>query len=266
MTLKNIIALARATIVGLALTSSALTATTAHASADSLDQSDLWWNSSESGWGVQLAHRGRVIFATMYVYDAGGKPTWVTALLLPTANGWSGDLYVTTGPWFGAASFDPNSVTRRIAGTMTWMSADGVTGTIAYTIDGVSVSKNVTRQLLDVDNYAGRYMGGISFVNSCTGVQESFVNVTVTQVNQNISVNWTNEATRDTCSFFGTLSQQGQFGKFVGTFGCSPVHDDGEFTFYELRVTPQSISGRYESYDPDIDCRTSGYLSGVRRR
>ncbi len=31
------------------------------------DQSDLWWNPNESEWGMQLVHRGSVIFATMFV-------------------------------------------------------------------------------------------------------------------------------------------------------------------------------------------------------
>jgi hypothetical protein len=34
----------------------------------SIDQSDLWWNPAESGWGIQFVHTGSAIFATMYVY------------------------------------------------------------------------------------------------------------------------------------------------------------------------------------------------------
>ena len=250
----------------LVLVVSLLWAVRAGASADTIDQSDLWWNPAESGWGVQLAHRGQVIFATMYVYDVQAKPTWATAILRPSPAGWSGDLYVTTGPHFGSPTFNPATVTRRIAGTMTWNTTDGMNGTIAYTVDGVSVSKQVVRQTLENDNYAGRYFGALSWTNTCTGVHESFANITVTQVGTNVSVNWTIEATRDSCSLAGTLSQNGQFGKISGYFECAPVHDDGDFTFYELRVTPQGITGRYESYDVDITCGSSGYLSAARRR
>jgi hypothetical protein len=97
-------------------------------------------------------------------------------------------------------------------------------------------------------------------------VHESFANITVTQVSTNVSVNWTLEATRDSCSFAGTLSQNGQFGKISGYFECAPVHDDGDFTFQELRVTPQGITGRFESYDMDIACGSSGYLTAAHRR
>ena len=36
----------------------------------------LWWNApaaSESGWGINFAHQGDVIFATWFTYDLTGK-------------------------------------------------------------------------------------------------------------------------------------------------------------------------------------------------
>jgi hypothetical protein len=41
----------------------------AYATAYSTDQSDLWWNPNESGWGMQVVQTGSVIFVTMFVYD-----------------------------------------------------------------------------------------------------------------------------------------------------------------------------------------------------
>ena len=31
------------------------------------DQSDLWWNASENGWGIQFVQRGSTIFATIQI-------------------------------------------------------------------------------------------------------------------------------------------------------------------------------------------------------
>lgn len=252
--------------VAVALLAVLLLSPPAHASATLADQSDLWWNPSESGWGVQLTHRGNVIFVTMYAYDAQGKPTWSTAVLRPAGADWTGDVYLTTGPYYGAGSFDAGAVTRRVAGSMTWSSADALSGTISYSIDGVSVTKKVVRQTLENDSYAGRYLGALSWVNSCTGKHEDPVDVTVTQVGTNMSVNWSNQTTRDACSFSGELLQDGQFGTISGNFQCAPVHDDGEFNFFQLRVTPESITGRYTSRDEDTRCSSSGYLSATRRR
>ncbi|HET9765154.1 MAG TPA: hypothetical protein VFR50_16645, partial [Casimicrobiaceae bacterium] len=64
----------------------------------SFDNSDLWWADppfSESGWGIEFVQRDSVIFATMFVYDATGAPTWYVATMDPIAPGstvWSGDL------------------------------------------------------------------------------------------------------------------------------------------------------------------------------
>ena len=37
--------------------------------------SGLWWDlaDAESGWGINIAHQGDIIFVTWYTYDASGK-------------------------------------------------------------------------------------------------------------------------------------------------------------------------------------------------
>lgn len=68
----------------------------------STDQSDLWWNPNESGWGIQLVQRGSVIFATMFVYDSLSVPHWYSATLNSLSGlTWSGNLIATTGPFYG---------------------------------------------------------------------------------------------------------------------------------------------------------------------
>ncbi len=99
---------------------------------------------------------------------------------------------------------------------------------------------------VESDNYAGQYLGALSWVNSCTGLHEDFVDIAVTQVGSNITLNWSNHTTRDACYFGGQLGLDGQFGSMSGQFQCAPVHDDGEFTVTGLRVTPEAITGRYQ--------------------
>ncbi|MGE5090318.1 MAG: S8 family peptidase, partial [Candidatus Levyibacteriota bacterium] len=48
----------------------------------------LWWAApagSESGWGINFAHQGDVIFATWFTYDATGKAWWLSMTALKTA-------------------------------------------------------------------------------------------------------------------------------------------------------------------------------------
>ena len=43
----------------------------------SLNFQGLWWNApagSESGWGINFAHQGDVIFATWFTHDAMARP------------------------------------------------------------------------------------------------------------------------------------------------------------------------------------------------
>ena len=66
----------------------------------------LWWNSpggSESGWGINVAHQGDVIFATWFTYDATGKAWWLTMTADKTGeNVYSGNLIRTNGAPFSA--------------------------------------------------------------------------------------------------------------------------------------------------------------------
>ena len=111
----------------------------------------LWWNSpagSESGWGINLAHQGDVIFATWFTYDTTGKAWWLSMSAAKTAEAtYGGTLYQTTGPAFNAVPFNPSSVTATAVGnaTLTFSSTDD--GTFAYTVNGVSQIKSITRQV-----------------------------------------------------------------------------------------------------------------------
>jgi hypothetical protein len=85
------------------------------------DRTDLWFNPAESGWGLALAQHGNNIFGVWYAYDTDGQPLW---FVLPGgtfsgSSSFSGNLYRTTGPYFGNASFDPSAVRVTLAGTVT---------------------------------------------------------------------------------------------------------------------------------------------------
>lgn len=229
------------------------------------DQSDLWWYPPESGWGVQLVHRADQMFATMFIFDAAGKTTWAVAALQQGAP-WSGDLYTGVGPFYGGAWNSANLTPRKV-GTMTWSPApDNAHGTLVYTFDGVTVTKPLTRQSIAVPDYSGSYYGALSYTNNCTGTHENVVDVTVTQVLPNVSLNWTTRGTPDSCSFAGTLFQQGRVGRIAGNFQCAPIHDDGSFVVTDLVVTPYALTGRYTSSDGDTGCASTGYITVARHR
>ncbi len=111
----------------------------------------LWWNSppgSESGWGINFAHQGDIIFASWFTYDLTGKGLWLVMTAPKTAPGvYSGTLYTTTGPAFNAVPFNPAQVVATQAGSGTLTFSDANNGTFAYTVNGISQTKAITREV-----------------------------------------------------------------------------------------------------------------------
>ena len=111
---------------------------------------DLWWLPEESGWGFGLFHHPtNQIFGTLFVYGADGKPTWY---VMPSGqfterNKFEGQLYRTTGPYFGGA-FNPAQVQVIAAGTavLSFDQYDLDKALLVFTIDGVTFNKSVRRQ------------------------------------------------------------------------------------------------------------------------
>jgi hypothetical protein len=107
---------------------------------------DLWW-SQENGHGVSITQKGNTIFAAWYHYDAQGRPTW---LVLP-AGTWnagfteySGEVYTPRGSFFGqydVSRYAPGAAIGRVTLRFT----DGNTGTLSYTVNGMTGSKPISR-------------------------------------------------------------------------------------------------------------------------
>ena len=112
---------------------------------------DLWWNApggSESGWGINLAHEGDTIFATWFTYDHDRTPMWLVTTATRTVPGtYVGTLYRTTGPPFNAVPFNPAAVAGTAVGTASFAFANGNSATFAYTVNGVSQMKTITREI-----------------------------------------------------------------------------------------------------------------------
>lgn len=263
----------RAIRVALAATFFAMTihATVARGSAYSIDQSDLWWNPLESGWGIQFVQRGNQIFATMFVYASDGSPIWYTALLAPsTPLTWSGDLYATTGTWLGAPVFNPTTTMAKKVGTMSWAAAaNGTSGTLNYTVNGLAVAKQLVREFIVFDDFSGTFLGGIhDTLTGCTnssmnGSFDDYATATITQSGQNLTFAIETLIAGLSCTFNGTLMQDGRFGNATGTFTCNGTLSSG--TLSSVVVGPDSITAHFMDSNLGNGCASSGYFSGARQ-
>ena len=116
---------------------------------------DLWWATpagSEAGWGVNLTHQGDSIFATWFTYDHDHTPMWLVVTALKTMSGtYAGTLLRTRGPPFNAMPFPPvgapGGVTGSNVGMATFTFTDGNNASFAYTVNGVSQTKAITREV-----------------------------------------------------------------------------------------------------------------------
>lgn len=112
-----------------------------------IDYTDLWWNPNESGWGISITHQSGTVFAAWYTYDAAGKPVWYVVPQCPvSAASCTGAIYQVTGGasihsvWNGTNP--PTSV-----GSATFLFGNANTSTLKYTIDGVSDTRDIVRQV-----------------------------------------------------------------------------------------------------------------------
>ena len=115
--------------------------------ATSTNYTDLWWNPTESGWGVNLAHQGDTIFAAWFTYGLDGSPLWLVATTTKSAPGtYTGAIYRAVGP--AGPAMQATAV-----GNATFTFADGNSATFAYSVQlaGMPAAsagmKSITREI-----------------------------------------------------------------------------------------------------------------------
>jgi hypothetical protein len=110
---------------------------------------DMWWNSSENGWGMSLVQHNDTLFGALYIYDRNGKPIWV---VLPggswdsTHTRYSGSVYKPIGTPFYAYSTQGLHIGDPI-GNISITFQDANNAILDYTIAGVTGRKLVTREI-----------------------------------------------------------------------------------------------------------------------
>lgn len=109
---------------------------------------DLWYNPSESGWGVNITHQGSTVFATLFIYDANGNPLWlVMSNGVQSGNQFSGALYRTSGPNFNSSPWVAPATAQVGQMTFTPDTDNASMATLVYTFNGANVTKRIQRQV-----------------------------------------------------------------------------------------------------------------------
>jgi hypothetical protein len=246
-----------------------------HAATATTDFSDLWFNTNEEGWGANVIQQNNVLFITLFVNNASNAPVWYVASAVTqvastgTTVNFTGPLYQTTAPYFGGA-FNEANVTNRQVGTITFSASQISLATLTYSVDGVNVAKQVTRQTWRAENIAGTYLGAVSGTwSSCggprNGYQESFVTLTVNQDNLAITMREDGAGGSYSCTYNGNYTQDGRLGMITGNVLCTDGVNQ-TFIASEVQGGIQNLSMRLVATQfTGGSCTFSGRIGGMRR-
>ncbi len=229
---------------------------------------DLWWNPTESGWGVNIDHQNQLMYLTFYIYRADGSPYWVTALLnyVPGSQfTFTGDLYENPhGPWFGTPVYAPIPAGRK-AGTATFSSSDGVKATLKYDVDGVQVNKNIERFFLQNLDFSGIYYAMWGYAtDSCTPpalngqLLKDFGTMTITQQGASLQISLVGAASN--CTLIGTYMQAGLVAFALGNYTCTDG-TGGSFNLNFMQTTVSGMTAQLRGNTPQ--CHLKGGIAGI---
>jgi hypothetical protein len=249
-----------------------------------VDATDLWWNSQESGWGVNIIHQSNVMFLTFFVYGPDGRARWYVGPETRCGGAprdmeqvCTGPLYETSGPVVSTA-FDPGAVQRRLVGDVTFLYRRPYGGTLNYRIDGVGTGRFVRRQTWALADLSGEYhLMRVAGANrrpqtGCAEVPTTFRDLgTVIVEHSGSSVRLaTVPGPWPRCEYTGTYSQEGRMGHITGSFTCTANDssgssaESGTFTLDEVEVSPRGLMARYAARSNASGCAVFGNVSGVR--
>jgi hypothetical protein len=135
-------------------------------------------------------------------------------------------------------------------------------------VNGVTVTKAISRFSLRAPNLAGRYLGGM--IARCTSGTDVLIFDTLT-VSQNgnglsMQVDFFNaQGLQSRCTFNGTLATTGRTGSISGSYNCtfgSTPGNAGTFTISNLESSINGFNGTLNAADQF--CSSTGRFGGVR--
>ena len=172
--MKQLAALAFALLVP-AFASAQYNSYRAYAAGTAPSYEGLWWNASESGWGLSVAHQGDTIFAVWYTFDRDGSPMW---LVVPDAElsnenmddmtgmgdmemmmGMSRNPPIYTGSMY-RSSMAAGKLVMTDVGMATIMFKDKDHAVFAYSVGNVMGTKDVTRMVYAASGASACTLGG----------------------------------------------------------------------------------------------------------
>lgn len=234
---------------------------TAALSARAADQTDVYIDAAEPGWGAFLVQSNTFQFLAFFIYDVNKNPTFYTAQLTDDGTGnYTGGLYATMGTYF-ASPWNPSDHPPAVqVGTATFTPTDAYHATLKYMVNGVgTVTKSMVRQTLTAYQMTGSYSGGLSGnISSCNDPSQNvasaraLANVSVTQVadaSATVVITFVDPTYSGlVCTVSGALTHFGRLYQLNGQTMCAGLGANPNphgATIDALHPTGQGIEGRW---------------------
>lgn len=237
----------------------------------------LWWNANESGWGATLTQQSAQLFTTLFVYDSAGNPIWYTVSCTLSGTGCTGDVARVRGGAAHTAPWAGSSIVATRAGSMTLTFTSNDSGSMSYTIDGISASKQITRQIFGppppaAASLAGTWYGAIIEARSnCTQAQNNGNRATYGQYDIGMGVGGSGAifitlsgVTGLQCTYSGSFSSNGARLSAGGTLSCNDGKR-GTWQTSSVGVQPRNMSLELNvQLDTSETCSIFTVLGGSR--
>ncbi|HUQ27075.1 MAG TPA: hypothetical protein VM051_00690 [Usitatibacter sp.] len=231
--------------------------------------SDLWLAPGESGWGLNMVGQGNNMFATVFAYGPDRKPKWYSIPdLVFTGQGsgpedrgtYSGNVYESTGPWFGLATFDPSKVTRRRVGSASVRFLDNRTALLDLVMEGATVRRELNPFAFRANDLSGLYDGHIVNVPASGPATSEFRIFQITDNGTAVTIAASENA--GSCTYSGTRSQYGQRLSVAGSYTCSHG-PSGNFALSDVEVSYRGFTAGFGNFPGSANL--TGHMGGARR-
>ncbi len=231
------------------------------------DYSDLWGNSDESGWGLNLSRQADAMFGTLFVYGEGEQARWYSATFTYQYTGadnvvvWGGDLYQTSGSPQGTP-WNPALLKYRQVGTITLEFGDDAHALMRYTVDNKVIVKQISRLTFATISPVGTFIGGTTDVTfNCKNASRNGI-VTTDPGPLTITLDGSDmKIQAPTCYYEGEWRQTGQVGSLDGRYECTNGAIGG-VKYSGLRFENGGLVGNYTGFDSS--CEFRGNIGGAR--
>lgn len=212
----------------------------------------LWWAApagSQSGWGMNLAHQGDIIFATWFTYAAGYQPVWYYMVAQKTAEGvYSGSLAQNQGPPY-SAPYDANVVMTGVSPPATLTFDSATTGTVTYQPDAMVVVQPITLQVFGpVPTCVWGAQPDLSKATNYTDIwwasppgSESGWGVNVTHQGTTIFATWFTYGSNRTAVWYSVVAPQTAPNTFSGTLSKTTGPAWGTLPYDSRLVSYQAV-------------------------